>query len=336
MGDRVPQIGPSIPSPHPWQATASPVVPPPTSVPLSLLPADNPVPRPHSAPHPQSTQPSQRDATVAELRNRKLLLQKAIAQIDASVVQLMAARSGIPSAIWLPKMQEVYTEVKSRKDLLSKVNQAIAQASGQPLAHADGASSVPGSDNATEPAMYPEARAGPVPPAQNTVLPGSECNVPQVRRASSQPELSPTPEQPRKMYTVSDLMERRTVLQESIISWTNAATQLDAARTATPDPSWDAKYQQTQFEIKRREELMVKLNHAIAQMSAQPRPEDRLVAQVPPPLDKPRFDMAYSNYCRGKSIEMNTKIIMPDARIPVIDLYQLHVAVMKEGSFAKV
>ncbi|KAH7912028.1 hypothetical protein BJ138DRAFT_1005295 [Hygrophoropsis aurantiaca] len=136
------------------------------------------------------------------------------------------------------------------------------------------------------------------------------------------------------MYTLADLVQRRTVLQESIISWTNGATQLQTTRTSTPSPTWLAQYEQTQFEIKRRQELMVKLNNAITQMSAQAHPETRV--QVPPPLDKPRFDAAYGNYCRGKGIEINTKIIMPDIRIPVLELYQLHVAVMREGSFAKV
>ncbi|KIJ66758.1 hypothetical protein HYDPIDRAFT_85937, partial [Hydnomerulius pinastri MD-312] len=98
--------------------------------------------------------------------------------------------------------------------------------------------------------------------------------------------------------------------------------------------------QQTQFEIKRREELMVRLNQAIAQLSSTPPPNPEVVSALasymPPPLDRPRFDTAYAHFCQGKSMEMNTTIIMPDVRRPVIELYALHVAVMQEGSFARV
>ncbi|KAF9234617.1 hypothetical protein BU15DRAFT_9305, partial [Melanogaster broomeanus] len=96
--------------------------------------------------------------------------------------------------------------------------------------------------------------------------------------------------------------------------------------------------QKTQFEIKRREELLHRLNQAIAQLS-HPNSHEHfaaLASYVPPALDKPRFDAAYAHFCQGKSIEMNTTIVMPDVRKPVVDLYSLHVAVMQEGSFARV
>jgi hypothetical protein len=119
-----------------------------------------------------------------------------------------------------------------------------------------------------------------------------------------------------------------------------ASTPTPSTTTSTPapDPSWTSKYQKTQFEIKRREELLLRLNQAIAQLSHPTSQEHfaALASYIPPALDKPRFDAAYAHFCQGKSVEMNTTIVMPDVRKPVIDLYSLHVAVMQEGSFARV
>ncbi|EGN98985.1 hypothetical protein SERLA73DRAFT_137073 [Serpula lacrymans var. lacrymans S7.3] len=95
--------------------------------------------------------------------------------------------------------------------------------------------------------------------------------------------------------------------------------------------------QQVQFEVTRRKGLMVKLNHAITHISAQPRPHDGLLVSsliLPPPLDKARFEIHYANFCRTKGLEMTSRVALSDAQW--VDLYQLHVNVMKEGTFAKV
>ncbi|KAH7884600.1 hypothetical protein F5I97DRAFT_1783750, partial [Phlebopus sp. FC_14] len=55
---------------------------------------------------------------------------------------------------------------------------------------------------------------------------------------------------------------------------------------------------------------------------------------TPQPLDRPQFAAAYERFCQGKPIDLS--IVMPDVGRPVIDLYQLHVAVMLEGSFMRV
>ena len=162
------------------------------------------------------------------------------------------------------------------------------------------------------------------------------------------------------MYTLPELIERRKILQESIDSWQNFVTELRAvqphleaqaqsalpeASTAPPaqsEESWTVKYQRAQSEIKRREDLLLRLNQAIIQYTQSPdsipTPEQfaALATYMPPALDKARFDVAYARFCQGKSIQMNTSIIMPDVSRPVIDVYSLHVAVMQEGSFARV
>ncbi|KAF8556179.1 hypothetical protein OG21DRAFT_1506791 [Imleria badia] len=192
----------------------------------------------------------------------------------------------------------------------------------------------------------------------------ASLDAPQLRRSSSQPQLGPStghPQVPTKVYTLSELIDRRKILQESIASWQKFAADLRAAQPnleaqarsapALPDvtsiptspasiaqeSSWVVKYQRAQFEIKRREDLLLRLNQAIAQVS-HPTPEQfaALASYIPPPLDKPRFDAAYAHFCQGKSIQLNTAIVMPDVNRPVIDVYSLHVAVMQEGSFARV
>ena len=214
--------------------------------------------------------------------------------------------------------------------------------------------------------------ASPAPP--NLIHPppsDHSLDAPQLRRSSSQPQLGPSTGQsqvPTKIYTLPELIERRKVLQESIESWQKFAAELRAAQphleaqaqsaSALPDAvstptdtssaqsqepsSWTAKYQRAQFEIKRREDLLLRLNQAITQVShstlSHPTPEQfaALASYIPPALDKTRFDAAYAHFCQGKSIQMNTTIIMPDVSKPVIDVYSLHVAVMQEGSFARV
>ena len=214
------------------------------------------------------------------------------------------------------------------------------------------------------------ALSGTAPPAPpNVIPPDTPLDPPHLRRSSSQPQIGPStgqPQVPTKVYTLPELIDRRKVLQESIESWQNFAIELRAAQplleaqarsapalpdvvstqaptaTTTPLPetqesSWTAKLQRAQFEIKRREDLLLRLNQAIAQVS-HPNPEQfaALASYIPPALDKPRFDTAYAHFCQGKSMQLNTTIVMPDVSRPVIDVYSLHVAVMQEGSFTRV
>lgn len=230
----------------------------------------------------------------------------------------------------------------------------------------------PSTDSGPADTLHARTLSGTTPPvAPNVIHPlpsDASLNVPQLRRSSSQPQLGPPtgqPQVPTKAYTLTELIERRKVLQESIESWQKFAAELRSAQphfesqtrstpslpdvasaqtsaapttpaTQTQD-SWTVKYQRAQFEIKRREDLLVRLNQAIAQVS-HPTAEQfaALASYIPPALDRSRFDAAYAHFCQGRSIEMNTTIVMPDVSKPVIDVYSLHVAVMQEGSFARV
>ncbi|KAF8121824.1 hypothetical protein EV363DRAFT_1362453 [Boletus edulis] len=314
-----------------------------------------------------------RTTLVSHLRARNLLLQKAISHIDDAVLHLMAARSGIPSS----KIQQVRGEARNRKDLLDRVDRAIKMAQNGELREENQAEDTGGEarlgaggerlSTESRPAdtLLPGALSGTTPP----VPCDASLDAPQLRRSSSQPQLGPAttqPQVPTKVYTLPELIERRKVLQESIESWQKFAAELRAAQPhleaqersaitlsdgvstqTSPAPttpsaqsqesSWTVKYQRAQFEIKRREDLLLRLNQAIAQVS-HPTPEQfaALASYIPPALDKPRFDAAYAHYCQGKSIQLNTTIVMPDVSKPVIDVYSLHVAVMQEGSFARV
>ncbi|KAH0833132.1 hypothetical protein J3R83DRAFT_12129 [Lanmaoa asiatica] len=228
----------------------------------------------------------------------------------------------------------------------------------------------PSTESGSANILQAEALSGTTSPNVAHPLPSdASLDTPQLRRSSSQPQLGPStgqPQVPTKIYTLPELTERRKALQESIESWRNFAAELRAAQphleaqarsapalpavvstqasaatttpsTQTQEPSWTVKYQRAQFEIKRREDLLLRLNQAITQLS-HPNPEQfaALASYIPPALDKPRFDAAYAHFCQGKSIQMNTTIIMPDVSRPVIDVYSLHVAVMQEGSFIRV
>lgn len=207
-------------------------------------------------------------------------------------------------------------------------------------------------------------------PAPSNIASDNSLDPPQLRRSSSQPQLGPSTEQPQiptKIYALHELIERRKILQESIESWKKLAaqphlegraqstsampeavsTQGSTATAAPPDQSqepssWTAKFQRAQFEIKRREELLLRLNQVITQVShpslSHTTPEQfaALATYIPPALDKARFDAAYAHFCQGKSLQTNTPIIMPDVGRPVLDVYALHVAVMQEGSFHRV
>ncbi|KAG8213207.1 hypothetical protein J3R82DRAFT_11672 [Butyriboletus roseoflavus] len=296
-----------------------------------------------------------------------------ISHIDDAVLHLMAARSGIPSS----KIQQVRGEARNRKDLLDRVDRAIKMAqNGELHEENEGAS---GERPSTESGPADSLQAGALSETaslapQNVVHPlpsDASLDAPQLRRSSSQPQLGPSagqPQVPTKLYTLPELVERRKVLQDSIESWQNFVAELRAAQpyleaqarsapglpdavstqtstaTTTPltqaqEPSWAVRYQKAQFEIKRREDLLLRLNQAIVQVS-HPIPEQEQIAAlasyIPPALDKPRFDAAYAHFCQGKSLQMNTTIVMPDVNRPVIDVYSLHVAIMQEGSFARV
>ncbi|KAG6873246.1 hypothetical protein C0995_001266 [Termitomyces sp. Mi166 len=56
--------------------------------------------------------------------------------------------------------------------------------------------------------------------------------------------------------------------------------------------------------------------------------------QLPPPLEKSRFDNAYKSFCATKGLKLNPHMINYEGRD--IDLYMLHTHVMQEGGFVKV
>ena len=56
--------------------------------------------------------------------------------------------------------------------------------------------------------------------------------------------------------------------------------------------------------------------------------------QIPPPLEKPRFEAAYKSYCNTKGLHHEARLLSVDNR--PIDLHSLHVQVMSEGGAAKV
>ncbi|KAF9007653.1 hypothetical protein BDQ17DRAFT_1351077 [Cyathus striatus] len=58
------------------------------------------------------------------------------------------------------------------------------------------------------------------------------------------------------------------------------------------------------------------------------------IDQLPPPLEKPRFENTYKTYCMSKGVKPDPHALSIDNR--PIDLYELHVHVMKEGGELKV
>lgn len=55
---------------------------------------------------------------------------------------------------------------------------------------------------------------------------------------------------------------------------------------------------------------------------------------IPPPLERPRFEQSYKTFCHSKGIHHDHQLMSVESR--PIDLYLLHVCVMREGGFAKV
>ncbi|KAG6877509.1 hypothetical protein C0993_006458 [Termitomyces sp. T159_Od127] len=64
----------------------------------------------------------------------------------------------------------------------------------------------------------------------------------------------------------------------------------------------------------------------------QPSPSGAM--QLPSPLEKSRFDNAYKNFCSGRGIKHDPRMMNYEGRD--IDLYILHTCVMQEGGIAKV
>ncbi|KAG9315090.1 hypothetical protein JVU11DRAFT_4202 [Chiua virens] len=351
-----------------------------STTPLSAVPPRPSTAPPHpssdvtNGKEPQ-TDPQTRTKLVSNLRAHNLLLQKAISHIDDAVLHLMAARSGIPTS----KIQHVRGEARSRKDLLDRVDRVIKLAQNGELHEDDnGEANLSGTNQrpSAETGSIDSRTTSHVPLDAVQPLPSdASLDAHQLRRSSSQPQLGPATQQlqiPTKIYSLPELIDRRKALQESIDSWRKFAAELRAAQPhlaaeidsapsppdgvsaqvpsafATPsttqsqEPSWAVKYQRAQFEIKRREDLLLRLNQAITNVNQpivfNPTPEQfaALASYIPPALDKPRFDAAYTHFCQGKSIQMNTTIVMPDVNKPVIDVYSLHFAVMQEGSFTRV
>lgn len=78
----------------------------------------------------QGVPTGRRPMTFQELRERAQNLQAVIAQQEQLVMQISNRRAGTPDSVFIPKMQNLTNEIKTRKEYLHKILQAMSQMHG--------------------------------------------------------------------------------------------------------------------------------------------------------------------------------------------------------------
>ncbi|KAH7928271.1 hypothetical protein BV22DRAFT_1030924 [Leucogyrophana mollusca] len=268
---------------------------------------------PSAGPQPGNGQPpgtARRPTTIAELQERKSFLQATIAQAVQSIQRYEATYGSVPDPIYLPRLNAMRLELQNRKELFAKLTIALAQAMGQPIPHGVSGGNMthmnPHSTSQSQPIQVPQVGQSQTtwmqsnsPPDANFGMGAGNGAPPQLpQQSQSQPSLNPQ---------IGGSMLRPAAVPPQTA---HTPHQLPGA-AMSPNVAQQLAFQGPG-----------------GQMSVgQSRPENQFGPV--PPLEKQRFESAYTSWCQNNGKEANMRVLLAENRS--VDLHQLHVQVMHEG-----
>ncbi|KAG6856307.1 hypothetical protein H0H87_005722, partial [Tephrocybe sp. NHM501043] len=263
-------------------------------------------------------QPQQRKHAIDDLNNRIAALRNFIANQERALGALGAQRGMPPDAGLIAKMRSVSDDIKTKKEYLGKLMQAY--------------------NNLTTMQAQNQANAIPqtwnfngTPQTQNTQLPNptqvGQNNIPQ---GHGSPLNHAQAQLQQQLNRIAPQGPPGAVPRPPSVQRTHPANQMGAQATG---PSFA-----NQLSPNMNPQFPFPMNHngagspAASAIGMQPSSSGSM--QLPPPLEKSRFDNAYKSFCMTKGVKHDPRMINFEGRD--IDIYQLHTHVMQEGGQAKV
>jgi len=272
----------------------------------------------------QGLSPGQRNMTYLELRDRITQLRSLIAKQEAAAMSLSSNRASVEQGTFLNQMQALAAEVRSKKDVLARLMQAMNQASqgsnsgsgpqGANPGNMQGMGASPGPQHQqgvlggqNQPGWMAQPGSGQVLPQQQQVFPIGRGGPPLPARGPSQPQsLQPSPQ----LHSTSQMHQN------------NLGPQRPGS---TP-----------------HQHMTGQLPNQISPSMSNQFPSGQLPTQngqnlssfLLPPLDESKFKELYNAFRNTRPTMRDERTIQVDNR--PIDLYKLHYNVLSEGGIAQV
>ncbi|KAF5382094.1 hypothetical protein D9615_004211 [Tricholomella constricta] len=260
-------------------------------------------------PQQQHPQQPQRRLNVNELTERATILRNHIQAQEAMFTQFSAQRPMSPDPNYVNKMRALSSEIKQKKDYLAKMTQAM-QAMGS-------------MGNGPQTWTFS-------PNANNTMGHAQPQNQPQPGQNNIQPS-------PSNMH--AQIQQGNHLLPQGMVARPTSGQQ-HTTPGGPGGPSAGRSFS-NQMSPNMNPQFSFSANNNNGNPSSSPSmgppgvqttPSGNM--QLPPPLEKNRFESAYKSYSATKGVKLEPRLMNVDGR--EIDLYLLHTHVMQEGGWSKV
>ncbi|GLB40609.1 hypothetical protein LshimejAT787_0804800 [Lyophyllum shimeji] len=274
--------------------------------------------------HPQPPPQMGRRMTMAELNERAAALRNHIQAQEQMLAQFSAQRPISPDPNYLNKMRQLSNDLKQKKEYLAKMTQAMQSMGANMSAMAQAAHQ---QANGSGPSTWNFG-----PNANGQVAHGQGANQPQPGQTGIQPS-------PSNMH--AQIQQGNHLVPPGIVGRSPSgqpASQPPHPAPAggppigRPYPNQMSPNMNPQFPFPMNNGGTSSSTPSAPAMGVQPTPPGGM--QLPPPLEKTRFESAYKSYSMTKGVKLEPRLMNVEGR--EIDLYMLHTNVMQEGGWAKV
>lgn len=278
----------------------------------------------------------QRRMTLAELSERASILKAHIAQAEASFAQFNATRGSSPDAMFQNKMKNMSNEIKTKKEYLGKMTHAIQNMYGASSLFHWPHFNIFSWKYRTIAQHQQNGGAGASWMQQPGALQSFDNNgnlqMPRGQLGPNQQQPGPNNIHPSPSHLHSQIQPNQIPPSHSV-----STPQL----AANGGVSGGAGSFPNQVSPNLAQQFPFPANSAGGNASSPPSTGPTNMQQtasgnmqLPPPLEKSRFDSAYKSWSTSRNIQPDMRLMSLDGH--PIDLHQLHQHVMREGGWNKV
>ncbi|KAG5220113.1 ARID domain-containing protein [Salix suchowensis] len=272
-------------------------------------------------PQAATTLPARRMMTPTEMRERSNQLRVLINTAEQSIMQLSASRGSLPEATFMQKMTVLQNDLKGKREYFAKLNAAL-QAPQFPV----------GPDT-----WLDEPNGGPsFGPSQGQHSQNGSMGGPSMHSIQSPAQLHPQANHmingvPPRSGPTPTQQQREQMHREQ---QHHLGAQFSVNGQISPPPSMNQPFgfgpANGGTPSGANSSLPLATNGGGV-------PQHNLqggMVTLPPPLQKPRFDETYGNFCKSRNVNHDPRMLSVDGR--TIDLHMLHRQVLLEGGIGKV
>ncbi|KAL4268282.1 ARID domain-containing protein [Pleurotus pulmonarius] len=282
-------------------------------------------------PQAAASLPARRMMTPTELRERSNQLRVLINTAEQSIMQLSASRGSLPEATFMQKMTVLQSDLKGKKEYFAKLNAAL-QAPQFPVG---GGTPFPGHPTGQTSGWTNQTGGPSFGPPQGQHAQNGSMGGPSMHSIQSPAQLHPQANHmingvPPRSGPTPTQQQREQMHREQ----QHLGAQFGGNRQISPPPSMNQPFGfgPANGGTPSNSNPALPLNTNAGGVN-QHTLQGGMVT-LPPPLQKPRFDETYGNFCKSRNVNHDPRMLSVDGR--TIDLHMLHRQVLLEGGIGKV